>query len=371
MRKKILYFVSHPIQYQVPLINSLTKNNNIDLLVVYFSIFSFKKYFDIEFNKKIKYDTNLKFGYNYNYIFKDHKSQNFISFLKKFINIFLNFKPEIFWIHGYDDKYKLFSIFLAKVFKCKILLRGESNFLGRKNYKFYYFSRKIFFFFLDYFVDAYLAIGKKNKSFYREFVDKKKIFFVPYVVDNDFFKKKNKIKKNKNLTFLFVGKLIEKKNIELLLRSFFNVFKNNDKVCLIIVGDGPKLYDLKKLYNFKNIYFAGFVNQSKIFKFYSRSHIFILPSNYEPWGLATNEAMLFSNVLLLSSNVGCAYDFIKKNINGLIFKNNSQKDLEKCLYRLYSLRKKIILMGKTSSQIINKWSVNFATNNFIKIINKI
>ena len=59
MKKKILYIISHPIQYQSPLIRALNKSKKISVDVMYESNQSTKKYFDHEMNKRIKFDVDF------------------------------------------------------------------------------------------------------------------------------------------------------------------------------------------------------------------------------------------------------------------------------------------------------------------------
>ena len=79
--KKILYLLSHPIQYQSPLIKSISSERNIRLKVLYESVFSLKKNYDQEFNKKIKYDTDLVKDYDFEFITKNKKSNFFLYLL--------------------------------------------------------------------------------------------------------------------------------------------------------------------------------------------------------------------------------------------------------------------------------------------------
>lgn len=382
MRKKILYLLSHPIQYQSPLIESISKDKLIDLEVIYYSDYSIRKYFDKEFGKKIRFDVPLLKGYKYSYIFKKH-NKNLFLFLIKIILIFKKKKPNFLWIHGYDTFYKIITIFLAKFFNCKVLLRGESNLLKNNKINLYVFTRKIFFYFLDFFVNTYMAIGKKNKEFYEKFVDANKISLFPYVVNNNFFKKrilskKSKIKllkklniKKKSIVFIYTGKIIKKKNLHFLLEAFSNVINKYRNIYLLIVGDGEERSFLQKKFNnySESIKFLGFVNQKEISNFYSISNIFVMPSNYEPWGLSVNEAMIFKNALLLSSNIGSAYDLLKNNKNGYFFKNNCSRNLEKGIIKLISNKTRLTRMQEESKKIISKWSINYSKNCFKNIIN--
>ena len=61
----IKYIISHPIQYQVPLIRFLSKKVKIE--VAYRSNISLKTFYDKEFNKNIIIQKNLLSGYKYSF----------------------------------------------------------------------------------------------------------------------------------------------------------------------------------------------------------------------------------------------------------------------------------------------------------------
>lgn len=371
MKKKILYILSHPIQYQSPLLRALSKSKKIDLDVMYESNYSLKKYFDNEMNKKIKFDVNLLGGYKY--FFASEKGKvSFFKNLIKFLYLISNNEYEYVWIHGYDNLSKIFIIFLSKLFFLKVLIRGESSHYSLKNHnKVKVIFKKIFFYIMSFFVYKFLTIGKSNYKFYKKMnLSSKKLKPLNYVVDNSFFQKKYKYlnQKNKKIIFLYASKLIERKNPELLLKSFKNLPKNLLKKSeLIIVGDGKLKNKLEKRYNDKNIFFKGFVNQKKITKFYNMCDIFILPSKIENWGLVVNEVMNFRKPIICSSIVGSNLDLIKNNFNGMIFKNNNLEDLSRKLENSFN-KKKLRKLGKNSFKIINKWNINNAVIQFEKVI---
>ena len=120
---------------------------------------------------------------------------------------------------------------------------------------------------------------------------------VPYVVVNNFFKKKKNLNKNKKLTFLFAAKLVKKKGADLLLKAIkiLNQKKNFTNDCnFIIVGDGymkNSLEEFKNENNLKNVNFLPIKNQKQLSLIYNKSDVFVMPSLIEPWGLTVNEAM--------------------------------------------------------------------------------
>lgn len=374
--KKILYLLSHPIQYQSPLIKSISLEKHLKLKVLYESIFSLKKNYDREFDKSIKYDVDLINNYEFDFINKK-KNINFFIYIFKVQKKLNDFKPDFVWVHGYENIRKIVIIIICKFLKIKVLVRGESNLIEKSN--FYIFTRTLLFTFLNLFVFHYMAIGKKNYQFYCKFTNKNKVSLFPYVVDNNFFqkkisknikdelKKKYKIKSS-TFVFLYSGKLIKKKNVEILIESFKELKIKNS--ILFIVGDGSEMKTLKKKFTQKNIIFMGFVNQSKLVDLYNLSKIFILPSKYEPWGLSVNEAMNCKNALILSSNVGCGADLLKSNFNGFLFKNDSKRDLKMKILKIISNKKKLKMMMKNSKKIIDRWDINYSKRLFLKILDK-
>ena len=67
-RKKITrlaYLVSHPIQYQAPLLKIIANQETIDLTVLFRSDISTGRFFDKEFGLSMRWDTPMLDGYNY------------------------------------------------------------------------------------------------------------------------------------------------------------------------------------------------------------------------------------------------------------------------------------------------------------------
>jgi len=373
----IKYLVTHPIQYQVPLIKYLSKK--IKIKVAYRSNISTKKYHDKDFNKNVMIQKNLLNGYEYHFLkfIGPNKVSKIFPLTIEFKNIFSD-NTKIIWVHGIKIWYNLIIIILSKFYKKKIFVRDEINILKKRSI-FNYFVNKLFFNFIDNFIDCYLSIGSENSRALKSFgVNKKKIHLVPYVVNNDFFSVKKNIT-NKKLQILFTGKLIHRKGCDILLKSISLLnkdpnFKKNTEIC--IIGEGSlkgDLIEFKKKNNLTNVKFLGFKNQNSIKKYYKKADLMIIPSREENWGLAVNEAMASKNAIISSNAVGCVRDLIKNNHNGYIFKNDDYNDLAKKIRMIFDDKKKLIKFGNNSSEIISKWSFNecyIGLNNAIKFIRK-
>ena len=83
----IKYILTHPIQYQSPLISYLVKKG-IKISVLYRSNLSIKKYWDEGFGKKIKWDIDLLKGYKYDFLkfIGSNKVGNIFPITTEFIN---------------------------------------------------------------------------------------------------------------------------------------------------------------------------------------------------------------------------------------------------------------------------------------------
>lgn len=113
--------------------------------------------------------------------------------------------------------------------------------------------------------------------------------------------------------FLYVGRLSEEKNLDLLI----SVFNRLPEFNLTIIGAGPLESSLKINAN-TNIEFLGRIENSQLPMFYLSHDYFILPSFSEPWGLVIDEAVYFGMPVIISERCG-ASDLIHNGINGFVF----------------------------------------------------
>jgi glycosyltransferase involved in cell wall biosynthesis len=111
------------------------------------------------------------------------------------------------------------------------------------------------------------------------------------------------------------------------------------------------------------------VNQSEISKYYSIADIFVLPSNFDTWGLVVNEAMNFGLPVIVSDRCGCAKGLVKGN--GFIFKAGDVNDLKEKLETLINdsdLRKE---MGRKSMDIIKNYSYDKTIDGILNAISSL
>ena len=105
---KLAYVVSHPIQYQVPLLRRIAQEPDIELTVLYGSDFSVKGYRDDGFLVDVKWDLPLLDGYRHEFLpaLRDIGTQTVTSPLNYGFFSRLRGRDgqrgyDLLWVHGY------------------------------------------------------------------------------------------------------------------------------------------------------------------------------------------------------------------------------------------------------------------------------
>lgn len=129
--------------------------------------------------------------------------------------------------------------------------------------------------------------------------------------------------------FIYVGRLSKEKNLEFLIKTFNKLPHLN----LNIVGYGPLEYELKLIAH-RNINFYGAISNKELPSYYQSSHVFILPSLSEPWGLVVEEALNNGIPVIVSDKVGCAAEIVKSNINGIVFSLSDPEGLKAAILKM-------------------------------------
>jgi glycosyltransferase involved in cell wall biosynthesis len=97
-----------------------------------------------------------------------------------------------------------------------------------------------------------------------------------------------------------------------LLRAFAKA--NVPNALLVFAGEGSLRSELEAeaaaLSVKSKVRFLGFVNQSQLPAIYASADVMVLPSEYEPFAVVVNEAMLCGCPVIASDRVGAAQDLI-------------------------------------------------------------
>src|SRR5580698_7247027 len=107
---RLAYLVSHPIQYQAPLLRRIAQEKDIELTVLFGSDFSVHDYKDEGFGVGVKWDVPLLDGYRHEFlpVLRDNSNPGALSPLN--YGIFSRLRGskgaagfDVLWVHGYSS----------------------------------------------------------------------------------------------------------------------------------------------------------------------------------------------------------------------------------------------------------------------------
>lgn len=197
-----------------------------------------------------------------------------------------------------------------------------------------------FYLFLVYKSILFITISDSTKKdLIREGVKEKNIIVLPMgiSVPQDI----KDIKKEKEKTLIFVGRLTVAKGIEEALNALGEIVKRNKDIRLWIVGRGETSYVQKlrrmcrQLHIEDKVAFYGFVPESRKFLLLARAHLLIHPSLREGFGLTIPEAGYVGTPVIVYNSPGLR-DIVKNGKNGVLITENSPKSLASAIMQLLS-----------------------------------
>lgn len=166
------------------------------------------------------------------------------------------------------------------------------------------------------------AISRKTKNDLKSMGVNKEINVVPVGID---MKEIERVEPSKcESDVIFAGRLIENKNVDILVKAIKLVKREHPEIKCVIIGDGPERNNLEKLVkNLKvndNIVFTGFIeNHDEIISYMKSSKLFILPSTREGFGIVVIEANACGlPVVVINHEMNAATDLIEHNESGFI-----------------------------------------------------
>jgi len=167
---------------------------------------------------------------------------------------------------------------------------------------------------------------------------------------------RRKITDDSSKIILFVGRLVEVKGIEYLIKSLPEIKSQN--IHLVIAGDGVLMNQLQNLTKSldleKKVTFFGEANREDLGMLHGISDVLVCPSIVdskgmtEHLGLVIPEAME-SGLAVIATSVGGIVDTVKNKVNGLLVEQKNPKAIANAIEKYFSneeLKKKMIENSK-------------------------
>lgn len=184
----------------------------------------------------------------------------------------------------------------------------------------------------------------------------KNIIIIPNGVDLQKFDRV-KVKKNKQFTIIYVGRLAKIKGLNYLLKSIKLLKNKNISFILKIIGQGEEgqfLKDYVKKNNLERwVKFLGEVKGERLIEEFKSSHLFVLPSLAEGQPITLLEAWA-AKLPVIASKVGSIPYYVNvKSNNGYLTEPANSKQLANTLTRAMR-NKKLVEMGQNGYLLIKK-----------------
>jgi glycosyltransferase involved in cell wall biosynthesis len=153
--------------------------------------------------------------------------------------------------------------------------------------------------------------------------------------------------------FLFVGQLIRRKGVDLLLRAVSQLPQSGWRLDLI--GNGPDREALMALAGrcgiSSRVRFMGNQPNQVTLTAIRSADVLVLPSRWDGWGAVVNEALMLGTPTIVSNACGAA-SLVINDTCGSIFRSNDEKDLERALRS--ALERKTIVKQRRDS--LRSWA---------------
>lgn len=376
---RLAYLVSHPIQYQAPFLRRIAAHPKIDLTVFFMSDMSVRGYHDPGFGIQVKWDVPLTEGYRHQFL-PAVGGNDRISFWRPFVyglrRHLADGEFDCLLLCGYAHQANLRAIKAARKLGIKVMMFGESHLKSHRRSKVKLWLKGLFLRRLFRWVDAFLAIGTLNREYYLHYgVPEHRIFWMPYSVDNEFFRSRaveasqtrEKLRQELGLepdrpVILFASKFQARKRAGDLLEAYIRLSPDGFQEphpYLLFIGDGEERASLEhrvRQRKWSSTRFLGFRNQTEMPRYYDLCDVFVLPSEYEPWGLVVNEVMNAGKAVIVTDHVGCGPDLVRDGENGYVIPVGDVDALADRLRRLMVNLGLVHRMGEESLHRISTWT---------------
>ena len=176
---------------------------------------------------------------------------------------------------------------------------------------------------------CFICVGKPLEDAVRNTVDiRVPMAIIPNTVSPVFFKTKQK-KKDDLFTFIVVGRLVPIKQFDVVIKAFKDLYSENKRVRLEVVGSGNERTNLEKQANCDNIVFWGELTSREVAEKLSEADSLISYSKYETFAVPVAEALACGKPVIVSDTSGIA-TYINDS-NGIVVSSKKIESLKEAM----------------------------------------
>jgi glycosyltransferase involved in cell wall biosynthesis len=373
---RVLFVLTHPVQYMSPILREMSKHPKLDVTAAYCSMQGSKPELDPDFGREVAWDIPLLDGYSWVHvpnrsprpglgrffgllnpgIWKKIRAADFDA-----VVILTGYRYATFWI----------AAMAAKAKGLPILFGTDAHHIAPRDGRSWKIQIKKWLWPRLYrLADVVIVPSTGGVNLMHSLgIPPERVVLTPYAVDNQWWidqaahVNRSAVRAEWGVpddaaVVLFCAKLQPWKRPHDLLRAFAKA--NVKGAYLVFAGDGPLRTALeaeaRSLGITDRLRFLGFINQSGLPRVYRASDVFVLPSEYEPFGVVVNESMLSGCTVIVSDQVGARFDLVRDGETGFVFPMGNLDALAKLLSELLPASEKLQQMGNLARLRMADWS---------------
>jgi len=293
--------------------------------------------------------------------------------------VLLRERPDYLICYGYTLKPQLVALFWAMVTRTPFAVIGDANYFADSAAGIKRMLKRIWLRRITSHASALVAVGTASRLFWEAYGARAaQLFKAGFAVDNEFYTQSCAARKEEaadlrsrlglsgKVVFLFVGRLVGRKNVDLIIRAAREIA--DDKIAVVIAGSGEELGALKSLAaNSPGILFTGNVAPQELPLYYAMADALILPADQEPWGLVINEAMACGLAVIAHKHCGAAVDLVDER-NGVKLEEFSVKEVARAMRLVSGDEMRLRAMRQNSREKIQQWTVEAAARGIIRAV---
>ena len=373
-RFRVLTVASHPIQYAVPVFRLMAQHPQLDFQVAYCTLRGAEAAHDPEFGLRVQWDVPLLDGYKWTQVPNQGSGSE---------SLFGLYNPALWNLirEGHFDAVLcqlsyLKASFWISYFSARgrgtpfMFLTDASSIAPRDGRKWKTWVKKLTWPVLFRMFSQVLTASSAGVEMMRSLrIPERQISMTLDTVDNDWWRvEAARVNRaavraswgldNEEKIVLFCAKLQPWKRPMDVLRAF--AAAGIPRSTLLFAGDGTLRASIEAeasaLGLGKRVRVVGFVNQSQLPAVYRASDVMVIPSEYEPFGLVVNEAMLCGCVVLASDKVGAVRDLISPGRTGYVYTCGDTRALATALRDAFADPAKLAEIGLAAGSRIAQWS---------------
>ena len=243
--------------------------------------------------------------------------------------------------------------------KSKLKVTQEHNFIDDEKYK-----NNIVKYYCN--LDYVVVISKYQEKMYKEWFKDSKVRIVR--IENILDKNIKKLSNLNNNALIAVGRFDPIKDFISAVEVIKILVKNNPKLKLYLLGDGPERALLEqKVSEYglnKNVIMPGFVSIDEVYKYMQKSDIFLITSLKESFSLVILEAYNCGIPVISYDILSGPKELVKNNKTGYLIENRSIEEMALKASQLLNNKDKLKLLGKNAKiesqnylveKVMEKW----------------